>query len=582
MIFITFATVNDKLRSLIVLGCMLTLVISIFASDKDMECPVVKIQPERLPDLKIPRSAHHVLCLNGEVTAIGGHTTAFVPTPTLEYYKDGEWHVLQMAYAHNDAIAVPLFSGKVLIAGGYEKPLGIGQTYSTEIYDPVTHTFGGFGCLDRRRAQSMGVELDSGKVMIAGNWYHDDGIEMFDGRKSFTYVKDVETGRGHPFLLRTAKDDAIIFGGCSIKGDSLQSSIVERLKGDPINVPLLEQWHPKWMYITNSPSDYFIGDEERGVYTYLLPVENNEGQIAIAQVSNGEFSLLPLACTIPMKSPWGQKIEYAGSVVVDRQSQRGYLFGRDILIPEEDAHNVNNKRRIYILCVEYGKAQQGKGAPMTLYYTEPMPENTFHLPVVTKDGDLMIVGGNREDNYTPMSTVLLFRMGLSTETAEGGCRVGWWLLLSLGVLLIIAALLFFLQRHRHRRQLAQEAEGLSVSITASEDMVQRVCELFEKKKLYLNSDLKVSDVAAELRTNTRYVSECIKMVKGYSFPQFINGYRVDHAKQLLRDNPDMKIATVCIESGFANEASFFRTFKVYTGMTPREWMAQTDKNHSLD
>ena len=554
---------------------MLTLVISMFASGVNTACPTVKIQPERLPDLKIPRTAHHVLCLNGEVTAIGGHTTAFIPTPTLEYYKDGVWHVLQMAYAHNDAIVVPLSSGKVLIAGGYEKPLGIGQTYSTEIYDPVTHTFGDFGCLDRKRAQSMGVELDSGKVMIAGNWYHDDGIEMFDGHKSFAYVKDVETGYGHPFLLRTAKDDAIIFGSFSIKGDSLQSSTVERLKGDPVNVPLLEQWHPKCMYIPNNSADYFIGDAKKGIYSYLIPVENNDGQIAIAQVLNGEFSLLPTACAVPVKSPWGQKIEYAGSLVVDRTAQRAYLVGRDILIPGDDAHNVNN-RRGYILCIEYGKVQQGNGAPMTLYYTEPMAENVLHLPVVTKDGDLMIVGGNREDNYTPLSTVLLFRMGLSSETAEENAFAGW-LLWTFGVLLFAGVLLsYFLLKRRQRKVLARNQEEAALSYAAGEEMVRRVSELFEQKKLYLNSDLKVSDVAAELSTNTRYVSECIKMVKGYSFPQFINSYRVDHAKQMLRDNPTMKTATVCSESGFANEASFFRTFKAYTGMTPREWLAQAD------
>ena len=89
---------NDKLRSLVILGCMLTLVISMLASGVNTACPTVKIQPERLPDLNIPRTAHHVLCLNGEVTAIGGHTTAFIPTPTLEYYKDNFENFLKIKH----------------------------------------------------------------------------------------------------------------------------------------------------------------------------------------------------------------------------------------------------------------------------------------------------------------------------------------------------------------------------------------------------------------------------------------------------------------------------------------------------
>jgi len=170
----------------------------------------------------------------------------------------------------------------------------------------------------------------------------------------------------------------------------------------------------------------------------------------------------------------------------------------------------------------------------------------------------------------------LFRMGLSSETAEENAFAGW-LLWTLGVLLFAGVLLsYFLLKRHQRKVLARNQEEAALSYAAGEEMVRRVSELFEQKKLYLNSDLKVSDVAAELSTNTRYVSECIKMVKGYSFPQFINSYRVDHAKQMLRDNPTMKTATVCSESGFANEASFFRTFKAYTGMTPREWLAQAD------
>ena len=72
-------------------------------------------------------------------------------------------------------------SGKVLLSGGFERGLGIGQSHEVEMYDPKTHTFDGFGCLDTKRASHTQVELDDGKVVITGNWYHEDAIEMYDG-----------------------------------------------------------------------------------------------------------------------------------------------------------------------------------------------------------------------------------------------------------------------------------------------------------------------------------------------------------------------------------------------------------------
>ena len=127
---------------------------------------IERIVPERLPDLNIPRSGHHTVFVNGELTVMGGHTTAFVPTPTLEYYSDGAWHVVQMAYSHDAGLLVPMSNGKLLIGGGFEKPLGIGQLHSTEVYDPLTHSFSEFGCLDVRRASACGVELSEGRVLI--------------------------------------------------------------------------------------------------------------------------------------------------------------------------------------------------------------------------------------------------------------------------------------------------------------------------------------------------------------------------------------------------------------------------------
>ena len=136
--------------------------------NNDVKCPVVKVQAEQLPDLNVPRSGHSVLLLNGEPTVIGGHTTNFVPTPTLEYYKDGKWHLVSTAFTHDDGCAVELATGKVLIMGGHKENMGIGQSFEVELYDPLTHTSEGFASLDTKRAMLSALALDYGRVVIAG------------------------------------------------------------------------------------------------------------------------------------------------------------------------------------------------------------------------------------------------------------------------------------------------------------------------------------------------------------------------------------------------------------------------------
>jgi len=104
----------------------------------------------------------------------------------------------------------------------------------------------------------------------------------------------------------------------------------------------------------------------------------------------------------------------------------------------------------------------------------------------------------------------------------------------------------------------------------------RIGQLMDEQQPYLNPDLKIADVAKALGTNATYVSRCINAERGATFSQFVNAYRISHAQQLLRQQPDMKIAALSTASGFANETTFFRAFKALTGMTPKEWMAQND------
>ena len=541
-------------------------------------CPVVKIQPEQLPSLNTPRSGHHTLYVNGEITVFGGHTSGFVPTPTAEYFKDGAWHQMDMVYTHDAGSALILKSGKVLLSGGFERGLGIGQSHEVEMYDPKTHTFDGFGCLDTKRASHTQVELDHGKVVIAGNWYHEDVIEIYDGDITFTNVKKVSQQRTLTNVFRIAPDDVIIFGGQGYKGNDFDTIIVDRLKGEPFTDPLFETWKPTHLHISIHNDDSFIGDETKGIYSYLFPVKNKEGQIAIAKSDGMKFSLVPTTSPIPTKFQ-ENTITYYSQILVDRKAQKGYIMGNDS-IHQTSSH-------IYILCIDYSPALKGAPCPVTLYYTDPIPDFVNASPLITPKGNLLLTGGtgkkeNPSHNFYPLDNVFFFHFGSDEFVASSFLMPTPWLL---GTLLLITAAIicFYFYYRRQSKQKQTDAENEAKSPKASDpkesgnaELMQRIHHLVVEERQFLNSDLTVSDIAKQLDTHRNNISSCVNLIKDCNFTQYVNGYRIDYAKQLMRQHPEMKLNTVGLESGFANETSFYRTFKMITGKTPSEWKTTID------
>ena len=113
----------------------------------------------------------------------------------------------------------------------------------------------------------------------------------------------------------------------------------------------------------------------------------------------------------------------------------------------------------------------------------------------------------------------------------------------------------------------------SPATEADKQLMDRISQLLDEKQLFLNSDLKMADVATVLNVHPNVLSSCINNARGCSFSQFISEYRVAYAKQLLREHPELKMRQVAEESGFASDQSFFRTFKDVEGVTPRVWQA---------
>lgn len=539
--------------------------------------PMIHLEVEQLPDLNTPRAGHALFYANGELTVAGGHTNGFVPTPTAEYYKDGKWHTIQMTYPHDFGFSIVLKSGKVLLAGGCEQSTGIGQTINAEIYDPQTHTFRGFGNLQRGRVWASALELDSGQVVISGNWYAQDGIEMFHEhqsdkgdnfhKRSFTYIKDVSAQRSNPYIFRMADGDALILGNNSTKGDTLHCTFADRLKGDTLHFPLLDSWSPL-NAVTHDDAVSFIDDEPDSGFTYLMPVQDSTGQVAIARVSSTEMTLLSTVCPIPM-SCQGDAIEYFTNVIVDRLAHRAYLLGISSSI-----RTTSESHHLYVLGIDYDQTSANGGAPITLCYTQPLQIVPDCMPLLTPEGNLIIAGGLfGSSNYTPSNAVWLLRVGGEPEAATNN-GISWWIWALLAMVILATVATFVYKKKGNKSNTIVDLptdQGSAPQAIPDSELMNRIGRLMEEQKLYLNSELKLGDVATALNTNRNAISSIINTQCNCSFTQFVNTYRINYAKELIRRQPDRKLSDIYVESGFANETSFFRTFKALTGMTPKEW-----------
>ncbi len=560
-------------RVLTVVYCLLALLPLAVQAKGDASCPVVKIEAERLPDLNIPRAGYKSVCVNGELTVIGGHTTNFVPTATIEYYKDGKWTLVPSAFSHDDGFAVQLSSGQVLIGGGHERNLGIGQSYEVELYDPLTHTCEGFGSLETKRALASALALDDNRAIITGNWYHEDAIEMYDGKGRFIPVKGMSCGRALPYILRTAKDDAIIFTTIDSKGQHTPHPLIDRLSGEAYHEPLLEEWGLPRQYDRRLTST-FIGDESKGDYSYLLLVENEQGQAAIARVTNGEFSLLSTDVPVPMTCKWGI-ICYSSLIYADRQSQRAYLLGSD---PDKcSLQPQSNSARVYVLVIDYASVP----ARLTLGYTDVLEDFDINSSFMTTDGDLMMAGGApMQNNFKPTASTWLLHVSSRAQAAGMGFPWWGWALIVLAIAALATGLVWLLHRRKSTpvietetpaEEPCEEAQEAPVAGSDDAELMQRICQAMEQQQLFMNPNLKITDLATALGTNRSAISNCINSQRNCSFPQFVNTYRVAYAQELLRSQPDIKIAEVCMKSGFPSEASFYRIFKAITGTTPSAW-----------
>lgn len=108
----------------------------------------------------------------------------------------------------------------------------------------------------------------------------------------------------------------------------------------------------------------------------------------------------------------------------------------------------------------------------------------------------------------------------------------------------------------------------------SEDDIILVKNLMEVNKVYLNSELNLSDLAKMAHMSRGQLSEIINTTFEKNFNDFVNGYRVEAFKGMLKDNKHKQLSLLGIaqECGFNSKATFNRVFKKLTNHSPTEYL----------
>ena len=521
------------------------------------DAPWQELRVERLPDLNVPRNGHFLACVGGELTVIGGHTTGFIPTATAEYFQGGSWHLLDTYFPHDFGFGLVLPSEQVLVGGGCAEAFGIGQTWGVEMYDPATHSFSPLPVLDvKRGADASAARLSDGRIIVSGNWYAEDMISVYSPESGGESLRAPALGRLRPFILQTAPDNALILSSSGTRGENL-APVADRLRGAPLEVPLLQEWE-SWTCFCQT-SNYFIGDETVGGYAWLFPAfRKADGQLGLIKLIGEEFSVLETEQPLPTVSPEGKALVPGGILIADREKRCAWII-----------RAVVGTGEFVLAKVDYGKALSGGKAPVSLYRTQVPGGRPVHSigAVPMPGGRIAFAGGLTDsDNYHPDGIAFI----IHTEPAQRAALPWPWIIVAAA--LLAAAILFLVLRHRRIRLSSVEPEDPYA------ELMDRITRQMEEDRLFLKKGLSKDDLARAVYSNSRYISDCINRKAGCSFTDYVNDYRIRYARQLLYENPDMRLADISEESGFSSQVTFYRNFKARTGQTPGEWLnAQKDR-----
>ena len=106
-----------------------------------------------------------------------------------------------------------------------------------------------------------------------------------------------------------------------------------------------------------------------------------------------------------------------------------------------------------------------------------------------------------------------------------------------------------------------------------QDYKRRLDHVMSRRRVYLQSDITLPRLAHEVGCSANHLSQVINAGFGMSFFDYLNHFRIDHARRLLSQSDDRNnaILNVAFAVGFNSNSAFYAAFKKCVGQTPAQY-----------
>ena len=88
---------------------------------------------------------------------------------------------------------------------------------------------------------------------------------------------------------------------------------------------------------------------------------------------------------------------------------------------------------------------------------------------------------------------------------------------------------------------------------------------------YVQQGLTIKELSEILYTNRTYLSAYIKTTYKMTFREWITSLRLEYAKSILKEHPEINIQKLAESSGFLSQSNFIKLFSEKEGCTPAKW-----------